>query len=124
MHDLDELLTQVTPAQARDWRVNDNFIGQRDLRTWHGRLLGQLMENETFRSGSKIEFCEFDGKLILIDGQHTLFGIETSGFTQDLLVVKKRSLRWMRSENDTRPLVASWGARPKISTQPLDYRTN
>jgi hypothetical protein len=90
MHSLDDLVTRVTPAQAKDWRTNDNFIGQRDLRMWHGRLLAQLMEAGKFRSGSKIEFCELGGKLYLIDGQHTCFGVEVFGRPVDLLVVKKR----------------------------------
>lgn len=89
MHDLDTLLTSISPSQAKDWRAHDNFLGQRDLRMWHGRLLGQLMQEGRFRSGTKVEFCELSGKLHLVDGQHTLFGIEFSGLTQELLVVKK-----------------------------------
>lgn len=84
---LDKHLTRVTVEQARDWLAHDLFEGQRAVRLWHAGFLAELMRAGKFRRGSKIEFCEFDGRRYLVDGQHTLTAIVLCRLAQDLLPV-------------------------------------
>lgn len=52
---------------------------------WHVAFLAELMR-AGFRTGSKIEFCEFERRRYLVNGQHTLMAIVRAGLTQDLRV--------------------------------------
>jgi hypothetical protein len=80
----------VKPRQAAEWLAESIYEGQRKLRSsWIDELKG-LMERGQFRQGSTIEFCEWQGRRYLVDGQHRLAAIVATGLVQSVIVVVRR----------------------------------
>lgn len=90
MIDIETNLTRVTREMARSAVTHDLYEGQRNVREWHARLLAELMRAGKYRRGSKVEFCEHEGRLYCVDGQHSLNAIVISGIPQDMLLVVRR----------------------------------
>lgn len=70
--------TLVTPAMAETWLSQANYERQRRRTEWQVTRLAMEMEAGRFIAGSQIHFGVLDGKLHLLNGQHTLGGIVKS----------------------------------------------
>ncbi len=74
----------VPPALANLWLQENNYERQRPLRRRHVEYLAEEMRRGNFRQGTQIHFAEYDGKLHLVNGQHTLAAIAKSEISQIL----------------------------------------
>jgi hypothetical protein len=77
---------RVGPDMAGKWLAEYNYEFQRPVRSDHVEYLAEEMRRGFFRQGTQIHFVRNDGKLYLVNGQHTLSAIRKSGFPQVLSV--------------------------------------
>jgi hypothetical protein len=77
-------IQSVTPSQAQMWLTENNYEKQRRIRARHVEYLAEEMRRGNFRQGTQIHFAEYEGKLHLVNGQHTLAAIEKSQISQIL----------------------------------------
>jgi hypothetical protein len=102
-----------TPSAATDYLAKYHYEHQRNLHDWHAvGVLAEAMRQGWFRDGTVIELaicegCETckNGRVVLIDGLHTLTAIVHSGLPQELLVAR----RWVGSCSDIRMAYATHG---------------
>lgn len=84
MHATRDIL--VAPDLAQDWLDRWNYAHQRPRNAAHIADLAFAMTQNKFRAYSEIHFGLLDGRLHLVNGQHTLGGIALSGHAQPLCV--------------------------------------
>ena len=76
----------VTPEEAQQF-VDLRFDGQRSVRSWWVNYLAEEMRRGAWRDGTQVNFVESDGRLHLVNGQHTCLAIVKSGLPQVLDVL-------------------------------------
>jgi hypothetical protein len=77
----------VTPFDAAHWLEVANYEHQRPIRQWHVSNLKKEIDAGRFRKKTQVSFCRLNDKYMLINGQHTLTAIKTSGVPCLLSVV-------------------------------------
>lgn len=80
-------LVLVTPAIAEGWLNHANYERQRKRADWQVQRLAMEMEAGRFIVGSQIHFGVLNGRLKLVNGQHTLAAIVKSGVPIELTVL-------------------------------------
>jgi hypothetical protein len=81
----------VTPAMARQWLDEHNYVGQRHCRARHVTRLAAALEAGRFRERTTvIQFVALEDEYHLVDGQHTLEAIFKSGRSIPLTVIRER----------------------------------
>jgi hypothetical protein len=71
-------IVQITPRMAREWLAEYRYEFQRVIRPTHVEYLASEMIAGRFEV-CQITFCDFNGRLFLVDGQHRLHAIANSG---------------------------------------------
>lgn len=80
----------VTPEIAKQWIVDRAYTGQRKLRKSHVTMLAKEMTKGTFLSFTTIGFVKHqNGRTELIDGQHRLHAVVSSGMPQEFAIVTR-----------------------------------
>lgn len=102
----------VTPDQAKEWLDHNVFGSQRKLRPAHVAFLAGEMKAGRFRRGTPIEFGSLNGKLFLVNGQHTLNALVQYGEPYELVMViqpvaSEEALGWLYNTHDS-GLSRSW----------------
>lgn len=77
-------IKRVTPQMAETWLKQCKYERQRNVRPHHVEFLAEEMRRGNFRQGTQIHFTEYEGKLHLVNGQHTLSAIIKSDLPQIL----------------------------------------
>ena len=78
----------MTQEVARRYRATCQYEGQRSISELNIKRLTGEMERGTFVQGTPITFCALpDGKLLLVNGNHTLETIARSGIAQTLSII-------------------------------------
>lgn len=78
----------VTAEEARHYRRSCHYEGQRKFSILNLERLRQAMEKDVFVQGTAITFCALpDGKMYLVNGNHTLEALAQCGITQVLTIV-------------------------------------
>ena len=78
--------TWVTPETAASWLRLHNYEHQRPIRSSNVEFLAEEMRRGEFRQGVQIHFARWEGRLHLVNGQHTLSAIVKSGIRQAMSV--------------------------------------
>lgn len=78
----------VTPAMADSWLNHNLYERQRRRAEWHVNRLAIEIEKGRFIAGTQIHFGVLEGKLKLVNGQHTLAAIVEAGIATELTVLK------------------------------------
>lgn len=97
-------MMRVTSEQATQW-LELAYEHQRPVRQHHVEFLAEEMRRDQFIQGTQIRFVSFDGRRILIDGQHRLWAIVMSGKPQYFSVLITRSeskedVAWLYGNTD------------------------
>lgn len=69
----------VAPELARRVLAECGYMHQRPLNEDRALLLASAIEHGTFRRNTQVVFARLHGRLILVDGQHRLTGIDLAG---------------------------------------------
>lgn len=78
----------ITKDVAKRYRATCQYEGQRPISELNIKRLWGEMERGTFVQGTPITFCALpDGKLLLVNGNHTLETIARSGIAQTLSII-------------------------------------
>lgn len=78
----------ITKDAARHYRATCQYEGQRPISELNIKRLTVEMEGGTFVQGTPITFCALpDGKLLLVNGNHTFETIARSGIPQTLSII-------------------------------------
>jgi hypothetical protein len=83
-HSVRSEVHRVAPLQAEMWLTENNYEKQRRIRARHVEYLAEEMRRGNFRQGTQIHFAGHEGKLHLVNGQHTLAAVVKSGIPQIL----------------------------------------
>jgi hypothetical protein len=73
------MIRLVHPEEAAQLVQHAHFPGQRNFRRWYVEYLAMLMRRQTFLEGTQIHLVRCQGKLYLVNGQHTLMAIIAHG---------------------------------------------
>jgi hypothetical protein len=76
----------ITPELAAKWLANDAFANQRFIRPKDVAVYTKLMMAGLWEPGSIIEFCVFDDKRVMVNGQHRLSAVVRSGCPQRFII--------------------------------------
>ena len=114
----------VTPSNARIAYDKYQFRRQREISRAHVAKYAEAMRSGTFKPGTVITLAKCDAGEWLVDGNHTLLAVESSGINF-LLTIERRSVE---DEADAAALYATFEARKRtlgahMMAAGLDERT-
>lgn len=72
-------VVSITPDLARRILAECRYENQRPRNDDRALLLAAAMEHGTFLKNTQIAFCEFNGELMLVNGQHRLTAVDLAG---------------------------------------------
>lgn len=77
----------VTPEIAREWLQSNSYDRQRPVQKLHVAHLATQMRNGLFVKNTTIRFAKVGDTILLLDGQHRLNAVATSGIPMSFNVV-------------------------------------
>lgn len=80
-------MMRVTPDMAAQWLDRMKYQHQRVIRQHHVEYLAEEMRRGRFLQGTLIHFVSLGGEQSLVDGQHRLWAVVTSGIPQSFTVL-------------------------------------
>ncbi|SDE21561.1 hypothetical protein [Desulfuromonas thiophila] len=78
-------LELIEPCDAERLRQHNIFDGQRNVRESHVNMLADEIRRGTFLTGD-IGLARLDGRIYLVNGQHTILAVERSGIPIEAVV--------------------------------------
>lgn len=82
---------KITPDMASRWLEAMAYEHQRTVRKHHVEYLAEEMRRSNFRQFTPIQICSYNGQQLLIDGQHRLNAVISSGIPQVFTVIETQS---------------------------------
>ena len=112
-------LLEVTPKMAENWLKKHRFEHQRNLLDSHIERLSREMENDRFIPGTQVHFGVHNGRLAILNGNHTLHAVVRSQTNIPLSIL----IAEVSSEEDLARLYSrhdigrkrNWGATAKAA---------
>lgn len=85
-HDIS--VENISPEKAAEWLAHKNFSGQRAVHERHINFLAETIRQQQFDGGSPIRIAVCGQNEWIVDGQHRLSAIISSGISVDCVVVR------------------------------------
>ena len=88
---LETYVTEITPETAAEWIEGMQYKYQRPFRKHHVGYLAEEMRRGNFVQGTLVRVATYQGRQLLIDGQHRLRAVVESNMPQVFTVLEVQS---------------------------------
>lgn len=84
----------ITPEEAETLLRENNFSGQRRVREETVKRYAKAMADGRWTPGTQLAFCECEGQLVLVNGQHRLSAVVAHGAPVEFQILVNKVSHW------------------------------